>query len=208
MTEAEWLVATDPEPMLGHVARAVSDRRWRLFACACCWRHPSVRRGKANTRVLKASEAFADGLITQAEMEKEHRTWFTFDYPFPIGGTWQSALAIATTSYLMSRADASADHLAKAKPDPLREKKFQADLLRCIFGHPFRPVACAPSWRSETAVALAAGIYEERAFDRLPVLADALEEAGCDHADVLSHCRGHGPHARGCWVVDGVLGKG
>ncbi|MEO2092077.1 MAG: hypothetical protein ABGY75_21700, partial [Gemmataceae bacterium] len=75
-------------------------------------------------------------------------------------------------------------------------------LLRCIFGNPFQPVAFADSWRSETVVALAAGIYAERAFDRLPILADALEEAGCDHPDVLAHCRGPGPHARGCWVVD------
>jgi hypothetical protein len=80
-------------------------------------------------------------------------------------------------------------------------------LLRCIFGNPFRPVAFAPHWRSETAVSLATGIYDERAFDRLPILADALEEAGCDNADVLAHCRGDGPHARGCWVVDGVLGR-
>jgi len=80
-------------------------------------------------------------------------------------------------------------------------------LLRCIFGNPFRPVTFSPAWRSETTVSLANGIYEERAFDRLPILADALEEAGCDHTDVLTHCRGLGPHARGCWVVDGVLGK-
>jgi hypothetical protein len=87
------------------------------------------------------------------------------------------------------------------------EHAAQLPLLRCIFGNPFRPVVFVPSWRTETAVALAAGIYEERAFDRLPILADALEEAGCDHADVLNHLRGPGPHARGCWVVDGVLGK-
>jgi len=79
--------------------------------------------------------------------------------------------------------------------------------FRCVAGNPFRPVAFSPSWRSETAVALASATYAERAFDRLPILADALEEAGCDHADVLSHCRGPGPHVRGCWVVDGVLGK-
>ena len=82
-----------------------------------------------------------------------------------------------------------------------------ASLLRCIVGNPFRPVEFAPAWRTDTALALAAGIYAEPAFDRLPILADALEEAGCDNADVLAHCRGPGPHARGCWVVDGVLGK-
>ena len=80
-------------------------------------------------------------------------------------------------------------------------------LLRCIVGNPFQPVACEPSWRTPIAVSLAEAIYAGRAFDRLPVLADALEEAGCTNPDVLAHCRGDGPHARGCWVVDMVLGK-
>jgi hypothetical protein len=87
------------------------------------------------------------------------------------------------------------------------ESRVQAMLLRCIFGNPFHPTTFADTWRTGTAVALAAGIYADRAFDRLTILADALEEAGCDSADVLTHCRGPGPHARGCWVVDGVLGK-
>jgi hypothetical protein len=56
-------------------------------------------------------------------------------------------------------------------------------------------------------VALARGIYAERAFDRLPILADALQDAGCDNADVLAHCRGRGPHVLGCWVVDRLLKK-
>ncbi|QEL14637.1 hypothetical protein [Limnoglobus roseus] len=84
----------------------------------------------------------------------------------------------------------------------------QCDLIRDIFGNPFRPVTFSPSWLTPTVVGLAGGIYADRAFDRLPILADALQDAGCEDVDVLSHCRGDGPHARGCWVVDGVLGKG
>ena len=80
-------------------------------------------------------------------------------------------------------------------------------LFRDIFGNPFRPVAFDPSWRTSTAVALARQMYESRSFDRMPILADALEEAGCDEPSVLTHCRGDGPHVRGCWVVDLVLGK-
>jgi hypothetical protein len=64
-----------------------------------------------------------------------------------------------------------------------------------------------PAWRTSTVVALAEGVYADRAFDRLPILADALEDAGCGHADILAHCRGDGPHARGCWVVDLLLGR-
>lgn len=83
----------------------------------------------------------------------------------------------------------------------------QAPLLRCIVGYPFRPVRLDPLWRTPTVVALARGIYDEHAFDRLPILADALQDAGCKHPDVLAHCRDTGPHARGCWVVDQILGK-
>lgn len=80
-------------------------------------------------------------------------------------------------------------------------------LVRDIFVNPFRPVSFDPSWRTSTVVALAEGVYADRAFDRLPILADALEDAGCDQPDILTHCRGPGPHARGCWVVDLILGK-
>jgi hypothetical protein len=80
-------------------------------------------------------------------------------------------------------------------------------ILRDIFGNPFRPVAVDPSWLTSTVVALAEGIYQERAFDRLPILADALQDAGCDSDDVLSHCRSDGPHVRGCWVVDLLTGR-
>ena len=80
-------------------------------------------------------------------------------------------------------------------------------LFRDIVGNPFRPVAFDPAWRTSTVLALAEGIYADRAFDRLPILADALEDAGCDHPDILQHCRGEGPHVRGCWIVDLILGK-
>ncbi|MDY3554702.1 hypothetical protein R5W24_003831 [Gemmata sp. JC717] len=83
----------------------------------------------------------------------------------------------------------------------------QADLFRCIFGNPFRPTAFDITWCTGTVIALAEGIYAERAFDRLPILADALQDAGCDSDELLNHLRGKGPHVRGCWALDLVLGK-
>jgi hypothetical protein len=80
-------------------------------------------------------------------------------------------------------------------------------LIREVFGNPFRRVRVNPAWLTSTVTELARGIYEERAFDRLPILADALMDAGCDDAELLDHCRSAGPHVRGCWVVDLVLGK-
>jgi hypothetical protein len=83
----------------------------------------------------------------------------------------------------------------------------QVGLLKDIFGNPFRPAIFDPLWRSPNLVDLSRGIYDDMAFDRLPVIADALEKSGCHDADIVDHCRGPGPHARGCWVVDLVLGK-
>jgi hypothetical protein len=90
---------------------------------------------------------------------------------------------------------------------PAAEKRIQADLVRCLFGNPFRPITFDPRWRTSTVVGLARSIYGENAFDRLPILADALEEAGCDDEHLLRHCREAPIHARGCWVVDHVLSK-
>jgi hypothetical protein len=86
------------------------------------------------------------------------------------------------------------------------ERRAQCDLLRDLVPNPFRsPPAFDPAWLTwnDGAVSkMAQTIYAERRFADLPILADALEEAGCDEADILSHCRGGGPHARGCWVID------
>jgi hypothetical protein len=74
-------------------------------------------------------------------------------------------------------------------------------------GNPFHPIALDPMWLMPSVKHLAEAIYEDRAFDRLPILADALEDAGCTNADILNHCRQPGEHVRGCWVVDLLLDK-
>lgn len=90
---------------------------------------------------------------------------------------------------------------------PGREYAAQAGLIRDIFGSPFQLAGWEPSSRTEAVVALARGTYESRDFTVMPVLADALEGAGCSNKDILAHCRESGLHVRGCWVVDAVLGK-
>lgn len=89
----------------------------------------------------------------------------------------------------------------------MTDSPIQAAILRDIAGNPFHPVALEPAWQTGNAVGLAQSIYQQRAFDRLPILADAVEEAGCTNPAVLDHCRAPGHHVRGCWVVDLVLGK-
>ena len=113
--------------------------------------------------------------------------------------------------FKMAVESAAAAHASKSRPDWDRgrdqETVSQIGLARDIFGNPFRSVAFDPVWRSDTAVSLARHMYESRDFSAMPILADALQDAGCDNADILDHCRGPGPHVRGCWVVDLVLGK-
>jgi hypothetical protein len=90
------------------------------------------------------------------------------------------------------------------------EEKAQCRLLHDLFGDPFYPALIHPkkAWANKrNALNLAHTIYDDRAFDRMPILADALEEAGCTNADILNHCRQPGEHVRGCWVVDLILGK-
>jgi hypothetical protein len=88
--------------------------------------------------------------------------------------------------------------------------KHHAGILQDILGNPFRPVTTKPAWliwNDGTVVKIAQAIYDERAFNRMPILADALEDAGCDNDDIITHCRIEGPHVKGCWVVDLLLGK-
>ena len=87
------------------------------------------------------------------------------------------------------------------------ERAIQADLLRDIFGNPFRSSELRPEWLTDTVANLARQMYASREFGAMPILADALQDAGCDDEDMLSHCRGDREHVRGCWVVDLLLGK-
>lgn len=94
-----------------------------------------------------------------------------------------------------------------ARAEPVESWEAAKRALRDIFGNPLHPVSFSPEWRTESVVALARGIYEERAWDRMTVLADALEDAGCSDEAVLAHCREPALHVRGCWMIDSVLGK-
>jgi hypothetical protein len=110
-----------------------------------------------------------------------------------VGGSWVAA----GTSFV---------HLAQLGG----EYRNQANLIRDIFDNPFHPVAVEPdwlTWNHGTVPAIARHVYEDRAFHDLPILADALEDAGCADAALLDHCRSPGPHVRGCWVLDLLLGK-
>jgi hypothetical protein len=187
MTEEEWLTATDPRKMLPLVSLKASDRKLILLAVQC-WQRPG-RYASQRTAIALLSEQVISGKKRFPELVSALSTMKFDREQYPPSVRWWVNIGVRNVVV----ADG--------------QDREPAGWLRCVFGNPFRPVAADPSWLTPTVVALAYAIYADRAFDRMPVLADALEEAGCDHHDVLAHCRGDGPHVRGCWVVDLVIGK-
>jgi len=97
--------------------------------------------------------------------------------------------------------------MAMCPSDIARSVREVVRLIHEVIGNPFRPNTFSSDWRTDTAVTLAHSMYESGDFSVMPILADALQDAGCENEDVLNHCRSEGPHVRGCWVVDLVLGK-
>jgi hypothetical protein len=233
MTEAIWLASGNPGPMLMWVRGIASARKLRLFACACCRRIGHLLIDPRAQDALATAERFADGLAGDGERSTARKAAQQASQtraviPWPTAPRWERRAASAV--YYAAAADAweAADHARDLATEALlwraggydapkwqevgkAERLAQADLVRDLFGSlPFRSVPVNPSWLAwdgGTVTKLAAAVYDERAFDRLPILADALEEAGCAEEALLSHLRGPGPHVRGCWAVDLLLGK-
>jgi hypothetical protein len=176
-------------------------------------------------RALGVVEQFAEGLVgcdalAEARRDAEDSVYVppSIDYSGESGLDFEAAVVVAAAikhpgAENVIRACWAAANSQSALPPGDRgsrhteEARWQAAVIRDIFGNPFRYVVFSPEWRTETAVTLARQMYESRDFSAMPILADALQDAGCDNADILAHCRGDGPHVRGCWVVDLVLGK-
>jgi hypothetical protein len=208
MTESEWFAAVEPGPLLDQLADTASERQLRLFACAC------VRSvGGIPWEVCEAAkyvEKYCDGLLRWEETRS--RVWkksfqardivvgtsvYEFEFPPLCGLALQTARDVVEwCAVVVPRYNLRAD-----------TRQF-ASALRDIAGNPFRSPAFNLMWKTSTVLALSRQAYEAQDFAAMPILADALQDAGCANDDVLSHCRGDGPHVRGCWVIDLILGKG
>ena len=188
MTEEEWLACTDPQLMLAFMAgggwdavrRVNAGRKLWLFRLACARRAP-------------------DGLTA---------------------GQWQAVRAAEATPDADQAGGEATDEIDKCQLflivfcKALTAGAELAGLLREVLGNPFRPVSLDPSWRTADVLSLAQAAYEERTLPagtlepaRLALLADALEDADCDNEEILGHLRGEGPHVRGCYALDLVLGR-
>lgn len=225
MTEAEWLGCADPALMLGVIKESLSPRKWRLFGIACCRAiHWSNLRDERSRRAIEVRERYVDDLATDAEMEAAshaaYAAWLDAHMEIqareippedsqPVTRLDDDFQAYIATCYATW---AASDYY---QGDVLNssnavERAIEAQLLRDVSDNPFRRRIADPGRLAANRgdiQELAQRIYDDHAFQALPLLADALEEAGCVDSNILDHCREPGLHARGCWVVDSILGK-
>jgi hypothetical protein len=217
-----WVYGEFFDPDDGYCDEVPSNRKFRLMVVAALraiWDHIPDPRSRAT---VVAAERFADvpdpTILSAAEGEAElaEYEWGRL-YPYlkhdhlVAWMAWQSLDPGLNNGNKPTPWVETVDALETGSI-PGRTKEEAADLhlrlFRDIFGNPFRRVTFSPDWRTDTAVALARTMYEARAFDGMPILADALQDAGCDSDDILNHCRDTAQvHVRGCWVCDLVLGK-
>jgi hypothetical protein len=221
MTEEQWLSCDNPSSMLAFLERTISKRKCLLFACACerrLWEQPDCEREK-----VEASERYADGqgppddvLAALQTIGIQGVTLETVTEMDPVGWAEECARDSAEFATNVARNEATGDDEDEDdwKVAYDAEEAVQANLLRDVVGDPFRTQSVARAWLTPDVTSLAEAAYDERPSSsgeldpqRLAVLADALEDAGCSDDALLSHLRSAGPHVRGCWAVDLILGK-
>jgi hypothetical protein len=234
MTEAEWLSLDNAGVILSYAPRdgAGIDRRLRLYRCALLrWAVP-VLPGEGVEQFVAAAEDLADGLAPPDTVRAaEHRADALVarigrDLTYP---NWVDAHVVALTFRDLLRPD-PAGRPDEGLTDRLLNAAIHTEVgvtvhtgrlntsaefpraavayVRCVFGNRPPPALAAVSeWATSTVTTLARQMYDTRDFDPMPILADALQDSGCDDVVVLDHCRAAGPHVRGCWVIDLLLGK-
>jgi hypothetical protein len=222
MTEEEWVACTNADEDTGAMQEYLrgkgSPRKLRLFACACC-RHIEKQLTDARSQdAVNAAEKYADGVGTDRDLsaawEAADRAAEEIDdeldeedsflpYHAALAALWSAISEDDYTSIeLASHSAYYALRSVESTDEPETQGRFLCDILGCP-----PSLSLDPSWLTPTVITLAQLIYNDRTFADLPILADALEDAGCDNEDILSHCRGDSPHVRGCWVLDLLLGK-
>lgn len=228
MTEEEWLRSADFKAMLTFVRDKVSERKIRLFAAACGQRNLHRMKERHYRNIMEVEERYAAG------MTPIEAVVLTYDEICDDMGDALDAAHFDPYENAVILADSAAECAHHFGSTAEEVRLTQCDLLRDVVGNPFRPpgirvsssrlprrlldlarVLLGPGtahrpWtlrNDSDLVAMAQTIYNERSFEKLPALADELEKAGCTDDVVLKHCRHPGPHVRGCWVVDLLLGK-
>lgn len=213
MTEDEWLQATDPQPMLDFLQKEgkLSQRKLRLFGCACVRRVWHLLNDQKTRKAVEAAEKYADGLVDETVLKA---AWAAAVSASGGPDQWDARSAARAGAWAASEnPDWSFANAANAEagdprgsPDWDQKRKSalsdQVGLLRHIVGNPFRRYPAPDRWPSPI-VQLADALYNGQACAF--ALHDALEEAG--HPELAAHFRDEKDHPKGCWVLDLILGK-
>lgn len=216
MTEAEWLHGDQLLPMLdvvvaGYLRRHVRSwffgdrqRKLRLFLCAC-WR---VEGAGGYEPLVEVAARYADGVATRADLADARQQ--ALDMWLRWRPWWRYGLYEPYARVVLSPATLSAQGVYRLAASGyirlLGLEQRSVRLLREVY-HPFRDPRVRPYWNTPLVRGLAEGIVEDQAYDRMGILADALEDGGCDDAFLMAHCRDGGRHFRGCWALDYLLGR-
>jgi hypothetical protein len=237
MDEREWLTCTNPYRMLAYLTGKASDRKLRLFGVACCRKLWHLLEDGRSRLAVEAAEALADRPTDDSGRYREVRDAAhivaaalhagVLQADDPRSRAWTEARAYAanaacgtlsTPKYVGCLAAAVSRAVKRwaqtrglpPRPTAKKERANQCDVLRDLLGNPFQEVVIDASWlawHGGLIASMATMMYQERVFDQMPFLGDALEEAGCTNATILNHCRQPANHARGCHVIDLLLCK-
>ena len=161
-----------------------------------------------NRRISRRLAAASQQAAETAEMKAWEAHLFMKEKNYVVADATKAAAMVASKDCPPQTLGQIATLVRRGAKYILKETELQCEFVRDVFGYmPFRSVTLNPAWLTSTVQYLSAAIYEERAFDRLPIMADALEEAGCTSDEILRHCRQGGEHVRGCWVIDLVTDR-
>ncbi len=231
MTRAEWLACDNLLELLSTARQMRAGKRpLLLFGCGCCRLAWDALTDERSRSAIDATELWAGGFISSRRRAVAAKA--ADAARIEAAAAWERSRQDRSSSermkaHAVSLAAHVAFHVSKSgyydgfigqvrsamgfwamstRPDETRERERFCGILQDVF-NPWRQQPAPGEWLTTTAVAIARQIYAARDFSLLPVLADALMDAGCEDADVLAHCNSTEPHVRGCWVVDLVLGR-
>jgi hypothetical protein len=229
MTETDWLAGTDPMPMLEYLRGRASERKLRLVMAGCCrrvWRLLPDERSRSAVEVV---ERYVDDLASPREYAAARNAALAAAGGAGRRAAWAAYWAASRNpaESLSNSCTAAAEAMAHEAVTAARKTgrdqaaawehgratgaRQLALVVHEVVGNPFRCIVAETNWlrwRGGLVRNMARAIYEDGRYGDLPILADALEDAGCSEPDVLHHCREGGEHVRGCWVIDLLLGKG
>ncbi|HEY2910781.1 MAG TPA: hypothetical protein VGI99_11070 [Gemmataceae bacterium] len=222
MTERQWNGKYDFERYLAATEwlreEKKNHRKLLLWACAACRRLGNLLADKRSWKVIEIAELKADGSAKKADVDKVREAGKAVPRVRQLLKGTPEEFAASAPLFLLNPSSAEFSQTAGIRAAISLEKggvttqddeqRLQFDLLHDVFGNPFRPIAFDPHWRTSTVAKLAEAMYDSRDFSTMPLLGDALQDAGCENSEILDHCRGGKLHIRGCWAIDLVLGKG